>query len=547
MRDVIDLSMNEGPPPPKSSLRVLDRMGPGLLRKYADPVPLEEAYAAHIGTSPGNVLATTGADDAIDRVMRAFLAPGQDLVYPTPTFEMVPACARMAGGEIVPVEYDWGTLPVAEIVAAVSDRTGVVAVLTPDNPTGRAFTTESLLSLAGALPPHVTLMVDSAYAEFADENPTGALLELPRTIVIRTLSKAWGLAGLRVGFALGPKERIDVLRGFGGPYALTGPSIEIALDQLQGGVGRMRRVVRDARAGRVRLAAAIRDAGGAAEPSQTNFVLASFPDARWILRGLAAQGIKVRHFAHLPEYVRITVPRDAEEFGRVERALACLATPEAILFDMDGVLADVRRSYREAIARTCATYGVEAGREEIAAVKAGGDANDDWEVTRRLLARNGVEAPLAEVTGRFEELYQGTEGSPGLRRHETLIPDRAHLAALARSSRLGVVTGRPRRDAERFLREQGVRELFSAVVCREDGPLKPDPASVAIAMRLLKAQSGWLLGDTPDDVRAAVAAGVVPLGVVPPGGGDAEWGALEGAGAARVVEANADFGGVFNA
>ena len=158
MRDVIDLSMNEGPPPPKSSLRVLDRLGPGLMRKYADPAPLEAAYAAHIGTSPGNVLATTGADDAIDRVMRAFLAPGQDLVYPTPTFEMVPACARMAGGEIVPVEYDWGTLPVAEIVAAVSDRTGVVAVLTPDNPTGRAFTTESLVRLGQELPPHVTLM-----------------------------------------------------------------------------------------------------------------------------------------------------------------------------------------------------------------------------------------------------------------------------------------------------------------------------------------------------------------------------------------------------
>lgn len=546
MSGVIDLSMNEGAPPPKRCMRVLERLGPALLRKYADPAPLEEAYAAHIGTSPGNVLATTGADDAIDRVCRAFLAPGQELVYPTPTFEMVPACARMAGGEIVPVEYEWGTLPVAGILGAVSDRTGIVAVLTPDNPTGRAFTTGSLLQLADALPPHVTLMADLAYAEFADEDPTAALLELPCAIMVRTLSKAWGLAGMRVGFAVGAKERIDVLRGFGGPYAVTGPSIAVALDQLRNGVEHMRRFVGEVRGGRAKLASAVRAAGGVPEPSQTNFVLASFPDARWILRGMAAQGIRVRHFAHLPEYVRITVPRDEAEFRRVGRALACLDAPEAVLFDMDGVLADVRRSYREAIARTCALYGVEVGSGEIAAVKAEGDANDDWAVTRKLLARAGVEAPLAEVRRRFEKLYQGTERSPGLRRHETLIPDRALLERLALSYRLGVVTGRPRRDAGRFLREQGVRDLFSAVVCREDGPLKPDPAPVRIAMELLETRSAWMLGDTPDDVRAAVAAGVVPVGVAR-GGGAAEWGALEEAGAARVVEANTDFGGLFDA
>ena len=553
MSEIIDLSMNEGEAPPRQCLRVLDRIGPTILRKYADPAPLEEAYAAYLDTAPGNVLATTGGDDAIDRVMRAFLAPGQEMVFPTPTFEMVPLCAEMARGDLVPVEYEWGKLPHDEILAAVNARTGLVAVLTPDNPTGRAFSTRSLLRLAAALPPKVTLMADLAYAEFADEDPTTALLEVPRAVMVRTLSKAWGLAGLRVGFAVGAKERIDVLRGFGGPYALTGPSIAIALDRLRNGVGEMRGFVEFVRGRRERLASAIRAVGGVPEPSQTNFVLGSFPDARWILRGMAAQGVLVRHFAHLPEYVRITVPRDDVEFGRVARALECLKRPEAVLFDMDGVLADVRRSYREAIARTCASFGVEAGHAEIGAAKAAGHANDDWAVTHALVAAAGVEVPFEEVKRRFEKLYQGDDSSPGLRRHETLIPDLALLEDLARSYRLGIVTGRPRRDAERFLREQGVRGLFSAVVCREDGPLKPNPEPVRIALKLLEARTAWLLGDTPDDMRAAVGAGVVPVGVVPPGGG-AEgddsgatvWAALEAAGAARVVEANADFGGLFD-
>ena len=550
---IIDLSMNEGEPPPRECLRVLDRIGPTVLRKYAAPAPLEEAYADYLGTAPANVLATTGGDDAIDRVMRAFLAPGREMVFPTPTFEMVPRCAQMARGDLVPVQYEWGELPHDGILAAVNERTGLVAVLTPDNPTGRAFSTESLLRLAAALPPGVTLMADLAYAEFADEDPTAALLEVPGAVMIRTLSKAWGLAGLRVGFAVGPKERIDVLRKFGGPYALTGPSIAIARDRLLNGVGDMRAFVEFVRRGRERLSSSIRAAGGVPEPSRTNFVLASFPDARWILRGLGAQGVLVRHFAHLPEYVRITVPRNNEEFRRVARALACLDRPEAVLFDMDGVLADVRRSYREAIARTCASFGVEAGQAGIAAAKAAGHANDDWAVTHALVEAAGVDVPFEEVRRRFEKLYQGDDLNPGLRRHETMIPDRSLLERLARSYRLGIVTGRPRRDAEHFLEKHGVRGLFGAVVCREDGPLKPSPEPVGIALGLLEARTAWLLGDTPDDVRAAAGAGVVPVGVVAVGGGEGRggmsagmWAALEAAGAARIVEANADFGGLFD-
>lgn len=545
MRDIIDLSMNEGEPPSRQCLAVLDRIGPGILRKYADPAPLEAAYAEYIGTDPANVLATTGGDDAIDRVFRAFLAPHQEMVFPTPTFEMIPACARMARGNLVPIEYEWGTLPHDDILARVSDRTGVVAVLTPDNPTGRAFTTPELLRLAGALPPGVVLLVDSAYAEFADQDHTEALLRIPNAVMIRTMSKSWGLAGLRVGFAVGARERIDVLRGFGGPYALTGPSIAIALDRLQNGVEEMRGFVEYVRSRRERLAGTIRDVGGVPQPSQTNFVFSSFPDARWIQRGMAAQGVLVRYFPHLPEFVRITVPRNDGEFRSVERALACLRRPDALLFDMDGVLADVSRSYREAIAQACASYGVKVSQADISAVKSRGHANDDWALTRTILAEAGVDAPLDEVTRRFEDVYQGTDEQPGLRRHETLIPDRTLLEELARSFKLGVVTGRPRSDAERFLAEHGVRGLFSAVVCREDGPLKPDPEPVRIALTHLGARTAWMLGDTPDDVHAAAGAGVVPVGVVPRASEDVA-GALTEAGAARVVDADSSFGGLFN-
>ena len=472
-RDVIDLSMNEGEPPSRACLDVLKRHGPALLRKYADPAPLEAAYAAYLGAEPANVLATTGGDDAIDRVLRASLAPGREMVFPTPTFEMVPACARMARADLVPVEYEWGTLPHDDILDAVNERTGVVAVLTPDNPTGHAFSTASLLRLADALPPEVTLMVDLAYAEFADEDPTPALLEVPRAIMIRTMSKAWGLAGLRIGFAVGAKRRIEPLRGYGGPYALTGPSIAIALDRLQNGVADMRGFVEYVRSRRDRLAQVLRDAGGAPEPSRTNFVLASFPDARWIQRGMAAQGVLVRYFAHLPEYVRVTVPRDDAEFRRVERALRCLDRPDALLFDMDGVLADVSRSYREAIARTCASFGVDAGRGTIEAAKAAGDANDDWALTHRVLADAGVKATPAEVTARFEELYQGTDDQPGLRRHEDPDP----VARAAREAGRALQAGHRDRPAPRRRRALPARTRRARTLRRGRLAARTPPSS----------------------------------------------------------------------
>ena len=542
---MIDLSMNEGALPSRASLRILERLDPELLRKYPKTAPLESAYAARLGIASDRVLATTGGDEAIDRVLRAFLAPDQEIVFPVPTFEMIPAFARMARGRLIPIEYSWGTLPHDEILAEVGDATGVVAVISPDNPTGRAFSTRALRRLAGALPPGVVFMVDSAYAEFADEDPAPTLLECPNVILIRTLSKAWGLAGLRVGFAVGSTEHIERVRSFGGPYCLSGPAMAIALDRLQHGTEEMRAFVADVRARRRRLADLIGRLGGQPEPSQTNFVLAALPDARWIHRGLASQGIAVRYFPHLPEHVRITVPRNDNEFHRLEGALNALERPDALLFDMDGVLADVRRSYREAIMRTCASFGIQVENRDINACKAMGHANSDWRVTQLLLEARGVEASLDEVTRRFEELYQGTAKSPGLRRHETLIPRRALIESLAENRPLGIVTGRPRGDAERFLDEMEIRECFRVVICAEDAPLKPDPAPVRLALDALNAKTAWMLGDTPDDLRAAVGAGAVPVGVVPPGGGAGVWDTLDAAGAARIVQADAELGGLF--
>ena len=110
---------------------------------------------------------------------------------------------------------------------------------------------------------------------------------------------------------------------------------------------------------------------------------------------------------------------------------------------------------------------------------------------------------------------------------------------------LGIVTGRPRDEAEWFLRRFGIEDLFSTLVCLEDGPLKPDPAPVSLAMRRLEASRAWMIGDTPDDIRAAAGAGALALGVVAPGNDAPSTStALMHAGAASVLEDLDSIGGV---
>ncbi len=491
------------------------------------------------GVSPDRVLVTAGADDALDRVCRALLEPGRQGVFPTPGFEMTERYGRLAGGEIVHVAWPEGPYPTDRVLAALTDRTALIVVTTPNNPTGAVATGDDVRRLSEAAPDALVL-VDLAYVEFADEDPSAVALSLPNALITRTFSKAWGLAGLRVGYAIGPADVIGWMRVCGAPYAVAGPSLALAQARLDAGEGEMRAFVARIRAERVALAVEVAALGMRPIPSQANFLLLDAGDALWLRDAMAGLGVAVRAFpgrADLEGRVRIALPGRPDAFERLVAALRTVRAPEALIFDLDGVLADVSRSYRAAILGTCAAFGVVVTADDVAALKRQGNANNDWVVSQRLLAARGVEVSFADVKATFEALYQGSDDAPGLRSTEALIPPRALLARLAARAPLAIVTGRPRADAERFLAEHDLAALFTVVVCMEDAPLKPDPAPVREALRRLGVARGWMVGDTADDARAARAAGVLPLGVVAPGD-DAPRTAphLIDAGAARVLD-----------
>ena len=158
-------------------------------------------------------------------------------------------------------------------------------------------------------------------------------------------------------------------------------------------------------------------------------------------------------------------------------------------------------------------------------------------MSQRLCAQANQAVALTEIRDVFETLLQGTSDQPGLWTREESLTDSDFIAALAAGRPIAAVTGRPRRDAERFLKRAGLRGLFDAVICMEDAPAKPSPEPVQLALKQLGVERAWMLGDTPDDMRAARAAQVLPIGITAPGEATPNMQqTLSEAGAARVFE-----------
>ena len=226
-----------------------------------------------------------------------------------------------------------GPLPVAALAARVGPTTGLVAVASPNNPTGTAASGEDLARLADAAP-NAVVLADLAYVEFADEDPTQLLLTRPNVLVTRTLSKAHGLAGLRVGCAIGAPQLIAWLAAAGNPYPVSAVSIAAAAAWLEGGhEAHLAASIALVRREREALADTLLSLGARVLPSQGNFVLARFEDARALWEGLGAAGIGVRWFPGrqgLEDALRIACPGNE---GALARLLGALR----------GVIADLER------------------------------------------------------------------------------------------------------------------------------------------------------------------------------------------------------------
>ncbi len=366
-----------------------------LLRGYPSARRLEERLADRFGVENDRVLVLAGGDEVLDRAFRAYTEPGRNAVWSVPSFEMLPHYARLSGCQVRNPVWTGGAWPCEEILAAMDPTTGLVILVSPNNPTGGLITGDQLRVVAEAAP-HALVVLDHAYAEFTDHDLTEVALALSNVVVLRTLSKAYGLAGLRVGYALGDARVLSTLRAAGGPFSVSSPSLDLAERALDAAPETARGFVARVRDEREDLAARLRGHGLGVDGSNGNFVLARDPRVHWLREGLLGLGIAVRTFpgrAWLEDAVRITCPGNRADYDRLIDAIDAVLAPQALLVVLEALLTDGDRPRVDA-----PTWTGWARRLQLAIV-----TDRDEATTARLLADHGLADATRAVVPRDSE------------------------------------------------------------------------------------------------------------------------------------------------
>jgi histidinol-phosphate aminotransferase len=267
---------------------------------------LRQAIAAWHGVSPDQVVCGCGSNDLIDAGMRAFAEPGSRLAYISPTFVMTPHFA--ATNSLVPVAVPVG--PAFEIDAPGLLATGapLIYVASPNNPSGTLADHAAIELLLERAPGIVVL--DEAYAEFAGVSWLGRAAARSNVVVTRTFSKAWGLAGLRLGYAVGDARLVTELEKARGPYKVNALAERAARAAVEHDRDWLAEVVSRVRRSRERFQARLGEIGLATFPSAANFVAVAVPSAAGAARLLESRGIAVRAFTAVPghgDLLRITI------------------------------------------------------------------------------------------------------------------------------------------------------------------------------------------------------------------------------------------------
>ena len=284
---------------------------------------LRTALAAYTGFALDELVTGLGSDDVLELAFRALAGPGGRVAWTAPTFTMVPVFVEHAGARGVPVRAaDDGDLDVSALLAADAD---VTYVCSPGNPTGALASDDAIARLLAGT--RGIVLLDEAYAEYAAAGAAPPPRRHPRLLVARTFSKAWGLAGLRVGWAAGPAATIARLAALRAPYRLAARSEHAAAVALRDDATWVAAQAARSVEAREAFVRALTAAGIAVLPSRANFVLLPVPAAARVTATLAVEAIAVRAFPALPgigDAVRVTVPRVDDQprvLAAFERAL----------------------------------------------------------------------------------------------------------------------------------------------------------------------------------------------------------------------------------
>ena len=272
-RDALRLDFNENTIACSPTVRqVLSSIAAGDLTRYPERAPIEAKVALHLGLAPEQTALTNGVDEAIHVLFEAFLEAGDELLLPVPTYTMYSVYASATDAQVIAIQSDDDlAFPYERLLDAVTSRTKIVAIANPNSPAGSVASREQIIEIARRAP-HAIVLVDEAYFHFHGQTVLDLVGTQPNLVVARTFSKAYGLAGLRVGVLAGSVEPMQWVRRVLSPYSVN--SVALAcLPAALNDTAYLDWYVSEVLAARAEFEAALNEASVRWWPSAANFVL----------------------------------------------------------------------------------------------------------------------------------------------------------------------------------------------------------------------------------------------------------------------------------
>jgi len=519
----------------------------GRLNRYPDTdyKELRAALAKYCGTKPESILAGNGSDEIIDIAVRTFAGVGDSILCVEPGYSMYGICALANGAQVKKVSLAGGfgnfSLDANAVLNASDARTKMIFIVSPNSPLGSEMDLGGIEKIAKNA--NAIVFVDEAYIEFGGKSAAPLIEKYPNLLVCRTLSKAWGLAGVRIGYAIANPALLSFMLRVRLPYNISSPNTQIALAALKKQPTMQKNVQKTAKE-RAWLAKGLASLGFSICPSIANFLLVRPPagtGASVLQKSLEEKcKILVRDRSSvkgIPNTLRISIGTRKENCLLLAALCKLIPSPckfDSILFDVDGVLLDVSRSYISSIEKTANGYFEKTGADvricmqDVLTIKGICGFNNEWDATYRIVSLAGKNLQSSKPLTQEEKqtpLYAQLRSSfnanyLSLRSLETpLIKESTFQELQNRGFALGIVTSRPREELQYALdtNKWGAYFLEECIVCQEDcAQEKPSPAPILLAKKRLAAlgySRPLYIGDSISDERACIGAGI-PIAMV---------------------------------
>lgn len=479
---------------------------------------LYELLAQEYNVNTSELVITNGADEALSAVLNTYVSKGDKILTVTPSFSMPGIYTRLTGAEYIEIPYEkkW-EYPYATIKNHLNNDINALLITTPNNPTGDIVEIEKIEEIL-VENPDLLVIIDETYANYCSKTNVSLVEKYDNVVVVKSFSKDYALAGLRLGCIISKDENIKSIKKVLSPYNVNTAAVaaaEAALNDKE----YLNYVVSEISHSKAYMVAEFEKLGAKVYPSGANFLLVDFGSrSELIFDILKSNKIIVKCYksnSYLKNCLRITVPT----VSAATRLVSLIKSKITLIFDMDGVMVDVSKSYFEAIKHTYNHFtGKNLSDEQIHNARKLGGLNNDWDLTSYLIKQSGFEFPYEKVVEVFQNHYWND--GQGSINEENLLIDEKLLYELSKKYNLAVFTGRPKDEALYTLSKFNIKRYFQKIVTMEDLPVnmqKPDTAGLLLIKNSLITDYLIYFGDTVDDAKCASNfTGTYGVGVLPP-------------------------------